>query len=211
MTSDDRSFLNWLAMALAVAALVLGFFALGRVGSSGEQAAGAGGGTGEASVIEMELGALKFSPQHIMAPPGEVIVRITNTDSQVHNFSVLGTKSRDLQPGESQDLELGELGVGVYPMLCEIPGHNEAGMNGNLHIVMNAEPGAYTGTDGGTDGGAVDHYHGFDSWEEMQTAMDDRALRFITEEKGEFGGQPLEWTMSDDGMFGMVTAFIVEE
>ena len=46
MTSDDRSFLNWLAMALAVAALVLGFFALGRVGSSGEQAAGAGGGTG---------------------------------------------------------------------------------------------------------------------------------------------------------------------
>jgi manganese oxidase len=197
MTSDDRSFLNWLAMALAVAALVLGFFALGRVGSSTEQAAGADGSSGEASIIEMDLGALKFSPQHIMAPPGEVILRVTNTDSQVHNISVLGTKSRDLQPGESQDLELGELGVGVYPMLCEIPGHNEAGMNGNLHVIMNAEPGAYTGTDSG-DGGR-DHFHGFDSWEEMQTAMDERAMRFITEEKSEFGGQPLEWTMSDDG------------
>lgn len=196
MTSDDRSFLNWLSVALAVAALVLGFFALGRVGASGESAAGIGGG-GEVSIIEMELGALKFSPQHIMAPPGEVIVRVTNVDSQVHNISILGSKSKDLQPGESQDLELGELGVGVYPMLCEIPGHNEAGMNGNLHIIMNAEAGAYTGT--GTDDGTVDHFHGFDSWEEMQTAMDERALRFVEEAKGEFGGQPLEWTMSDDG------------
>jgi manganese oxidase len=145
----------------------------------------------------MELGALVFSPQHIMAPPGEVIVRVTNVDSQVHNISIMGTKTRDLQPGESQDLPLGELGVGVYPMLCEISGHADAGMTGNLHVIMNAEPGAYTGTDTGDSG--RDHFHGFDSWEEMQTAMDERAMRFITEEKGEFGGQPLEWTMSDDG------------
>ena len=199
MNSDDRSFLNWLAMALAVSALVLGFFALGRVGSTGEQAAGAGGGTGEVSIIDVELGALTFSPQHIMAPPGEVTLRITNVDSQVHNLSVLGSKSRDLQPGESQEMELGELGVGVYPMLCEIPGHNEAGMNGNLHIIMNAEPGAYTGTGFGTSAEQKDHFHGYPDWETMQIAMDERAMRFITEEKSEFGGQPLEWTMSDDG------------
>ncbi len=199
MTSDDRSFLNWLSVALAVAALVLGFFALGRVGSSGsEMAAGSeGGGSGEASIIEIELGALKFVPQHIMAPPGDVILRITNVDSQPHNLSVLGSKTRDLQPGESQDLELGALGVGVYPMLCEIPGHNEAGMNGNLHIILNAEPGAYTGT--GNSNGSIDHLHGYSSWEEMQTAMDERALRFGEEAKGEFGGQPLEFTMSEDG------------
>ena len=76
MTSDDRSFLNWLSMAFAVAALVLGFFALGRVGSSGEQAAGAGGGGVESSIIEMDLGALVFEPQHVMAPPGEVTIRV---------------------------------------------------------------------------------------------------------------------------------------
>jgi uncharacterized cupredoxin-like copper-binding protein len=197
VTPDDRSFLNWAAVAIALAGLFLGFFALGRAGST-EQAAGAeGGGGGEASVIELDLGALKLSPQHIMAPPGEVIVRVTNVDSQVHNLSILGSRTRDLQPGESQDLELGELGVGVYPMLCEIPGHNEAGMNGNLHIVMNAEPGPYTGA--GSSDGETDHFHGFESWQEMQTAMDDRALRFVTEEKGEFGGQLLDYTMSADG------------
>jgi uncharacterized cupredoxin-like copper-binding protein len=221
MTSDDRSFLNWFAVALAVAALVLGFFALGRVGAPSEQAAGAEGGSVEASVIEMELGALKFSPQHVMAPPGEVVIRVTNTDSQVHNISVMGTKSRDLQPGESQDLPLGELGVGVYPMLCEISGHADAGMTGNLHVIMNAEPGAYTGTDGGDgdsaaggDGAASgdrDHLHGFSSWEEMQTSMDERAMRFVEEEKGEFGGRPLEWTMSDDGFKVFeVTAMLVD-
>jgi uncharacterized cupredoxin-like copper-binding protein len=197
MTSDDRSFLNWTAVFVALAALFLGFFALGRSGTSEEAASAEGGGGGDASVIEMELGALKLSPQHIMAPPGEVTVRVTNTDSQVHNISILGSKSRDLQPGESQDLELGELGVGVYPMFCEIPGHNEAGMNGNLHVIVNAEPGAYTGTE--TSDGGIDHLHGYDTWQEMQEAMDSRAMRFVEEEKTEFGGQLMEYTMSDDG------------
>ncbi len=198
MTSDDRSFLNWTAIFVALAALFLGFFALGRSGST-ESAAGEGGGsgTGAASIIEMELGALKFSPQHIMAPPGQVTLRITNTDSQVHNLQVLGSKTRDLQPGETQDLELGEMGVGVYPMICEIPGHNEAGMNGNLHIIMNAEPGAYTGA--GSSDGEIDHFHGYDTWQEMQEAMDSRALRFVEEAKSEFGGQLMDYTMSDDG------------
>ena len=206
MTSDDRSFLNWAAMAIAVAALFLGFFAIGRVGAP-EQAAGSEGG-GEVSVIELDLGALKLSPEHIMAPPGEVIVRVTNIDSQVHNVNILGSQTKDLQPGESQDLELGELAVGTYNMFCEIPGHNEAGMNGNLHVIMNAEPGPYTGS--ATTDGEVDHFHGFDSWEEMQTAMDDRALRFVEEEKGDFGGQPLEFEMVDGYKQFVVTAQLAD-
>ncbi len=202
-SADDRTFLNWTAVALALAALVLGFFALGRVGGGG----GGGGGEstaggGEASVVEIDLGALKLVPQHIMAPPGEVTLRITNVDEQVHNLSVLGSKSRDLQPGETADLELGELGVGVYPMSCQLPGHNEAGMNGNLHIVAGATAGPYASGDGAgsTDSNqTADHLHGYNSAEEMQAAMDARALRFVEEAKGEFGGQPMEFTMAADG------------
>jgi len=193
-------------VAIAVAALFLGFFAIGKVGAP-EQAAGSEG-SGEVSVIELDLGALKLSPEHIMAPPGEVVVRITNTDSQPHNLNILGSRTKDLQPGESQDLELGELAVGTYNMFCEIPGHNEAGMNGNLHIIMNAEPGPYTGS--ATSDGEVDHFHGYDSWEEMQTAMDDRALRFVQEEKGEFGGQPLEYEMVDGYKQFVVTAQLAD-
>lgn len=202
-TADDRTFLNWTAVALALAALVLGFFALGRVGGGGEGGGAAAGGEAVASsIVEIDLGALKFVPQHIMAPPGNVVLRITNVDSQVHNLAVLGSKSGDVQPGDTIDMDLGELGVGVYPYLCEIPGHASAGMTGNLHIIAGAEPGAYTaaGTDGATgDAAAVDHFHGYASAEEMQVAMDERALRFVQEAKGEFGGQMMEFTESADG------------
>ena len=201
-TADDRTFLNWAAVALALAALVLGFFALGRVGGGDGGEAAAGGAAVPTSVIEIDLGSLKFVPQHIMAPPGNVTLRITNVDSQVHNLAVLGSAVRDLQPGETADMELGELGVGVYPMSCQIPGHNEAGMNGNLHIIAGAEPGAYTAAGTGEvsgDAAAVDHFHGYNSAEEMQTAMDERALRFVEEAKGDFGGKLMEYTESADG------------
>ena len=205
-SADDRTFLSWTAIALALGALVLGFFALGRVGG-GESAAGVGGAGPAASVIDIELGSLEFLPEHIMAPPGDVTLRITNVDSQVHNIAVLGSVSPDLQPGETYDMPLGELGVGVYPMLCEIPGHADGGMKGDLHIIANATPGAYT--DGTAEGPA--HLHGYATAEEMQVSMDERALRFVEEAKGEMGGRPLEFTMSDDGYKTFeVTAKIVD-
>lgn len=200
-SADDRTFLNWTAVTLALAALVLGFFALGRAGGDDGGAAAGAGGAAEVSYIDLELGALKLNPPHIMAPPGRVVVRLTNVDTQVHNLSLMGQKTPDLQPGDTAELDLGELAVGVYPMLCEIPGHADAGMAGNLHVIINAEPGAYTGTDtGSTAGGAdADHLHGYATAEEMQAAMDARAMRFIEEQKGEFGGQMLEYTETADG------------
>lgn len=184
--------MSWTAVIFAVAALFVGFFAVGRSGSVNLAA----GPAVESSVVEIDLGALTFEPQHIMAPPGEVTLRITNIDSQPHNLSVLGVTTPDMQPGEVYDLELGELAVGVYPMMCAIPGHNEAGMNGNLHIIMNAAPGAYGGD---SADGEVDHFHGFADWKEMEDSMTERALRFVEEGKSEFGGQKLEPTILADG------------
>ena len=53
--------------------------------------------------------------------------------------------------------------------------------------------------------------HGHVSAEAMQAAMDERAMRFVEEDKGEFGGQPLEYTMTADGYKQFdVTAEIVD-
>ncbi len=137
-----------------------------------------------------------------MAPPGHIILRVTNIDAQAHNLNVNGDKTKpDIASGETVELDLGELGVGVYPMLCEIPGHGDAGMKGNLHVIANATPGAYTGEVDASTGatGSVDHFHGYADWQEMQTAMDSRALRFVQEEKSEFGGKLLEYTTAADG------------
>ena len=191
--SEERSFLGWAAFGVGLVALFVSVFAFAARSGDGE--ASAAGGAEEVSVIDIELGSMKFVPPHIMAPPGRVQLNVTNVDSQVHNLAILGMRTSDLQPGQSEMLDLGVLDVGVYDFQCEIPGHAAAGMVGELHIIINAVPGPLTGTT--ADG--VDHFHGFGDWETMEAAMTERALRFVDEDKSAFGGVPLEPTILADG------------
>ncbi len=207
--------MGWVAVVVAVAALVLGFFALAKVGDDdGEASAGGDGGAAAPAVIDVGLGSLKIEPAMVMAPPGAVQLKVTNVDTQTHNLSVLGQVTPDLAPGESAVLDLGTLGEGEYPIQCDISGHADAGMKGTLHVTASAMPGDGT-TDGSTDGssasGEEDHLHGYASWQEMEAAMTERAMRFVEEEKGTFGGRPLEPEVLADGtkVFD-VTAEIVD-
>jgi len=54
---------------------------------------------------------------------------------------------------------------------------------------------------GSSSGGATadDHLHGYANWQEMQAVMDARAMRFVEEDKGTFGGQLLEPEVLADG------------
>jgi FtsP/CotA-like multicopper oxidase with cupredoxin domain len=197
--SDDRAFLNWIAVLIAVAALVLGFFALGRVGGDdGDDDAAAAGASGEVTYVDIELGALKLVPDRLTAEPGHVVLRVSNVDTQVHNLTVNGVKSPDLEAGATTELDLGELAAGDYEMFCEIPGHKDAGMSGTLTIAA-AGTGAPETAGGGEGAAGADHLHGYNTAAEMQAAMDARADRFLSEPKGEFGGRPLEFTMTEDG------------
>jgi FtsP/CotA-like multicopper oxidase with cupredoxin domain len=199
--------LGWAAVLVAFGALVLGFIALGSGG--GDDAAT--DARPEQTVVEISLGSMKLEPNHLMVPPGEVVLRVTNTDSQVHSLAVLGQTTRDLQPGESQDLELSSLEPGEYPMQCDISGHAAAGMTGTLMVEEGATAGAAMDGNGGQAAGAADYLHGYADWQEMQAAMDGRALRFVEEEKGTFGGRPMEYTTLPDGTKRFeVTAAIVD-
>ncbi|HEX6658175.1 MAG TPA: multicopper oxidase domain-containing protein [Ilumatobacter sp.] len=211
--SDDRSFLGWVAVVLALAALVLGFVALGNIGGDDGDSAGAEG-SGEVTYLDIELGALKLEPAHLMAAPGHVILRVENVDSQVHNLSIDGNVTPDLQPNATTELDLGVLAAGNYEMFCQIPGHKDAGMQGTLMISTDTDmpvDGSASGAATDTGAAATDYFHGYNSAEEMQAAMDARALRFVEEQKGEFGGQLLDYTMTADGYKQFdVTAKIVD-
>src|SRR5262245_15552943 len=91
--SDDTSFLGWVAIVLALAALVLGFVALGNIGGDDGATSGAAAAAGDATYLDLELGSLKLEPNHLMAAPGHVILRVKNTDSQVHNLFVDGNST----------------------------------------------------------------------------------------------------------------------
>ena len=206
---EDASLLNWVAVIVAFAALVLGFVALGNF-TDDESSTVASGGV-ETTTLSLELGALELVPNHLMASPGRVVLQVTNTDSAVHNVTVADQHLADLQPGASAELDLGVLAAGEYEMWCEIAGHADAGMSGILMVAEGAT-GNEMASAGAAEGAASgDHLHGYNSAEEMQDAMDATAMRFVTDDKGEFGGQLMDYTLSDDGykVFD-VTAEIVD-
>src|SRR5690349_9503334 len=101
--SDDHSFLSWVAVVLPLAALVLGFVAIGNIGGDGGESNAAGS---EPTYLDIELAALKLVPNHLMAEPGHIILRVKNTDTQVHNLTVDGHSTPDVQPGASTELDL---------------------------------------------------------------------------------------------------------
>ncbi len=66
----------------------------------------------------------------------EVTLRVVNNGSAAHNLalSTVGIATPVLEAGEAYDLVL-TLPAGDYPMVCEVPGHGIAGMEGILHVV----------------------------------------------------------------------------
>ena len=200
--NQSRSFIGWLAFGVAIGAIILGVVALVQRddGGSGSTAAAP-------TVVDVSLQSMKIVPEMIEAPAGPLQIRVTNDDTMVHNFSVLGQTTPDLQPGESATLDLGDVAPGNYDAQCNIAGHAQAGMTAMLMV------GESSGTSTGGDSAAAadDPLHGYANWEEMEAAMTERALRFVEEEKGTFGGQPLEPTLLADGTKQFeVTASIVD-
>jgi plastocyanin len=189
MASDDRTVLSWTAFLVAIGALVIAIL-IPVLDDDGASSA-----SGEAlTVLDVELGALVLTPDQLAATPGHIQLRVTNVDTQVHNLTVAGQKTQDLQKGESEVLDLGVLGAGSYEMLCEIAGHAAGGMTGSVTI------GDASATDHGADHETADYLHGYASWQDMETAMTDRAMAFLDPAiKGELGGQKMEPEILPDG------------
>jgi FtsP/CotA-like multicopper oxidase with cupredoxin domain len=189
MSRQERSVLGWGAFAVAIAALVLALFGL-RDSSNAES--GTSGGS-EATVVEIALSEFAITPATPSIPSGKVILRITNNGSMVHNLALpsLGKKSSDLQPGASEDLDLGTLADGTYDMLCEIAGHAASGMTGKVTI---------GGSGGDMAGGMTGGMTGESTmtWQEMDKLMLDVAMKFPAKTEGK-GGTLLEPTVLADG------------
>ncbi len=188
MASDDRTVLSWTAFLVAIGALVIALLIPVLDDDGASSASGAA-----LTVLDVELGSLVITPEQLVATPGHIQLRVTNVDAQLHNLSIAGQKTRDLANGESQVLDLGVLGAGTYDMLCEIAGHAAGGMTGVLTV--GDAPAAANGADH-----EADHLQGYASWQDMETAMTDRAMAFLDPAiKGEIGGQPLEPEILPDG------------
>ncbi|CAB4885903.1 unannotated protein [freshwater metagenome] len=189
MNNDERSVLAVGGFGLGVVALAFAGFAISRSGNT-STAAAPGAPAAVSTTIDFTLTEFAITPNMLEVPPGNVTIQVHNGGLAVHNLAIASRNltTRDLQPGETQTLELKNATVGDLPIQCNIPGHAASGMTGMIHVVAGA--GATTDT-------AVTPTSM--SYQQMDKAMTERALRFVNEPKSTFGGTRLEPIILADG------------
>jgi uncharacterized cupredoxin-like copper-binding protein len=115
---------------VASALLVIGF-ASGCSDSTAAQ--------GPAPVFYVELGHYTITPAELTLPAGKFELVVTNTDPLLgHSLVLLQRGTKVLAPGQSQTLQVldgQEPTVGDYVMFCDVPGHQQMGQKGVVHVV----------------------------------------------------------------------------
>jgi len=128
---------NLIAVCFSIGAFMIAVLGL-IVMTTADNSAGSGSQvTAAAAPIPVTLSEFKITPAAITAPAGDVKLTVTNAGTQVHNFTVpgLNKKTKDIKPGGSETLDLGDLAAGAsYDVNCTIPGHADSGMKGTIKI-----------------------------------------------------------------------------
>lgn len=93
------------------------------------------GGDGEdapvADTAQVSMTEFGFDPDPIVLPSGDgAQLEVVNDGAVAHDLVVgeLGKGTPDLDPGVSMVLDLSAQPAGTYRVVCDLPGHTEAGM-----------------------------------------------------------------------------------
>lgn len=90
-------------------------------------------------------GGLVYQPNGLQAKPGNVAITYDNPSQVPHSIAVAtanGNVLGQVQPftDGKQTVTLTDLNAGKYVFYCTVPGHREAGMQGNLTVVGGPTP-----------------------------------------------------------------------
>ena len=105
----------------------------------------AGGPVETIDVSSPADGSLVFQPNGLQAKPGNVAIDYDNPSPVPHSIAVAtanGNVIGQVQPfsGGKQTLDLKDLKPGKYVFYCTVPGHREAGMQGDLTVLGGPTP-----------------------------------------------------------------------
>src|SRR3546814_7834296 len=90
------------------------------------------------STLEVTLKDFAFDPDDLRVDAGAVL-NLTNEGSVAHNLAVDGTASDMIEAGEGGTLDLADVEPGTYTIICEVPGHEAAGLRGTLVVERSEE------------------------------------------------------------------------
>ena len=88
-----------------------------------------------ATTIQVKGGEFFFRlSKKTIAKPGKVTFSFKNVGHVTHDFSILGKKTRLIQPGRTTRLVVTFKKKGKYVYKCTVPGHAAAGMKGSFTV-----------------------------------------------------------------------------
>jgi uncharacterized cupredoxin-like copper-binding protein len=99
-----------------------------------------GGKVTELSVSSPADGGLTYSPNGLQAQPGNVAISYDNPSQVPHSIAVAtsnGNVLGQVQPftNGKQTVTLSNVAPGKYVFYCTVPGHRQAGMQGDLTVL----------------------------------------------------------------------------
>jgi Cu+-exporting ATPase len=93
--------------------------------------------TASAQQVRIVAGDMRFEPSLVEVEAGELVaVTVTNEDDVVHDWMVEGVANVDVpvRPGQTATLRFVINEPGTFMIVCSYPGHEEAGMVGELIV-----------------------------------------------------------------------------
>ncbi len=93
------------------------------------------GGGGEV-VSVTGTNELRYEPDQLTAPPGQVTIELTAGDGVEHTLVIEELGDREVVTADAGETVTGsvELEAGTYTFYCDVSGHRSAGMEGTLEV-----------------------------------------------------------------------------
>ncbi len=119
---------------LVATALVLLATSTGLVAGCGDTDSGGGGGE-SGNGLRVSMTEFAYDPDPIPLPDSGIL-DVVNDGAVAHDLVIgeLGKGTPELGPGKSMVLDLSDQPSGTYRVVCDLPGHIEAGMVTELII-----------------------------------------------------------------------------
>lgn len=87
-------------------------------------------------IFKVDVEEYKFTPSHFEADDGDVVrFEVTNKGLENHEFELPDLKTEAvLTPGSTAVVTVPRAKTGEYKIICDLPGHVDKGMHGNLTV-----------------------------------------------------------------------------
>jgi FtsP/CotA-like multicopper oxidase with cupredoxin domain len=139
----ERARSTWMVVAVVIAGIALVGSGVAW-GYSQNKSGGAGTAATEATrTVEVDLSEFKITPAMVMASVGDSL-RVVNKGTTSHQLTVQGTQLATalIPPGGSATLDTSGLSATNYTVFCNVPGHQQLGMQAMLMLSAGTAPSA---------------------------------------------------------------------